>query len=282
MPHFAIDVHTGYLEEVINMIGSRDLTLVERFLRLASHTQTNLGIPDDMMENWSPSVERLIMDPPKRIDTLNDAVAIASLLKDIGQRRFKVVCDTPDPNFLTEIFAHMQHEAWRNDFVDSPIAKLKSSSSRIRWGFLDVNQVETLLRVAFGGDSFKVPKTAAIAGRLSNYSRHDAERLLLEVGIETQNSVSHNINYLIIGSKGTGGTKHDKVDVLNKKGKDIDVLDEDGFENLIHSPMKPREDWTPDVKEFFENFISALRHSWAFDLDIFTLSYEIDPENQIY
>jgi len=209
-------------------------------------------------------------------------VAIASLLKDIGQRRFKVVCDTPDPNFLTEIFAHMQHEAWRNDFVDSPIAKLKSSSSRIRWGFLDVNQVETLLRVAFGGDSFKVPKTAAIAGRLSNYSRHDAERLLLEVGIETQNSVSHNINYLIIGSKGTGGTKHDKVDVLNKKGKDIDVLDEDGFENLIHSPMKPREDWAPDVKEFFENFISALRHSWAFDLDIFTLSYEIDPENQIY
>ena len=99
------------------------------------------------------------------------------------------------------------------------------------------------------GDSFKETKTAVIAGRLSNMARPDAEHALIDVGIETQNSISHNIDYLILGSKGTGGTKHDKVQNLKNGGRKITVLDEAGFDALLKSPKKPAENWTQQQKD---------------------------------
>jgi len=274
---FAVDFYSGYLEEVLNTIGSRDVTLVERFQRLGEHTQRSLGIPDDMMTHWDEWVERLIMDPPTEIHSPYGAVAMASLLCDAGQRRFRAFSRSPEVKELWHIFDHIGRRDWAGDLLDSPVGEYRSVTPRLKWGFLDVNQVEQLLFDIFGNDSFKKPCTAAIAGRMSTHSRGEAERELLEVGIETQNSVSHNIDYLIIGSKGTGGSKHDKVKALQKKGHDITVLDEPGFRSLIHSPLGPDADWDERQAVTFENFVSALRHVWAFELDLYVLTYEFDP-----
>jgi len=281
MPQYAIDFYSGYLEEVLSTVGSRDVTLVERYLRLGEHTQMVLGLPNYMMEGWREAMEALLMEPSARVETLAQAVAMASLLRDAGQRRFRMFTDSPDIPVLTDVLGHLGHADWATDLVDSAVGQMKGVDHRLRWGFLDVNQVEELLFTIFGNDSFKVAKTAAIAGRLSDYARQDAEKELLEVGIETQNSVSHNIDYLIIGSKGTGGTKHDKVKDLQDGGHRITVLDEDGFEALIHSPHPPREDWEEDTAIVFEQFVSALRHVWAFELDIYTLVYEYDPSTNV-
>ena len=277
MARFALDFYSGYLEEVLSTIGSRDVTLVERFLRLGEHTQMVLGLPDDMMDGWDASVEKMLMEPPSAVRTTHDAVALASLLRDAGQRRFRVFVDNVEAPFLWEILEHLGHRDWAGDLLDSPVGEMQSPTPRMRWGFLDVSQIETLLTGIFGDDSFKEAKTAAIAGRLSSHARHEAERALLEVGIETQNSVSHNIDYLIIGSKGTGGTKHDKVKVLQDKGCEITVLDEDGFEALVHSPKHPNEAWDEEQSGFYESFVSALRHVWAFELDLYCLVHEFDP-----
>lgn len=276
MAKLAIDFYSGYLEEVLNTVGSRDVTLVERYQRLGGHTQMVLGLPDDMMEGWEPAIEQILMEPAAEVRTAQQAVAFASLLCDAGQRRFRLEVDSPEVPFLWEILDHLGHRDWAGNLLDSAVGSWRSPTPRMRWGFLDVSQIEALLIELFGDESFKTPRTAAIAGRLSTHARGDAERELLEVGVETQNSVSHNIDYLIIGSKGTGGTKHDKVKALQDKGHTITVLDEEGFERIIHSPKPPRESWTPAQKDFFERFVSALRHVWAFELDLYALVYETD------
>lgn len=276
MARLAIDFYSGYLEEVLNTVGSRDVTLVERYQRLGEHTQMVLGLPDHLMVGWKEAIEQLLMDPPREIRTVQQAVALASLMCDAGQRRFRLEVDSPEVPFLWEIFDHLGKREWAGALIDSAVSGLRSPTSQMRWGFLDVSQVEALLIELFGDESFKTPRTAAIAGRLSTHARGDAERELLEVGIETQNSVSHNIDYLIIGSKGTGGTKHDKVRGLQDRGHSITVLDEEGFERLIRSPKPPRESWTAPQKDFFERFVSALRHVWAFELDLYALVYETD------
>ncbi|MDX9724633.1 MAG: BRCT domain-containing protein [Myxococcota bacterium] len=267
---------------MLNSIGNRDVTLVERFQRLSEHTQMKLGLTNELMKGWKDAVEALIMNPPSRIDNIPHAVAMVSLLRDAGQRRFRIFSDHADPSELREIFNFLGHPGFLDELLDSAIVtsvgKLRSPTPRVRWGFLDVKQVEGLLLELFGNDSFRVAKTAAIAGRLSKYARHEAERALLEVGIETQNSVSHNIDYLVIGSKGTGGTKHDKVQALQEGGHKINVLDEAGFEALIHSPKAAPSEWPEERKQIFEQFVCALRHVWAFDLDIYMLSYEYNPD----
>ena len=274
---YALDFYSGYLEEVIATIGSRDVTLVERFLRLGSHTQMVLGLPNDMMVGWREAVEMMIMDPPTKVESPTHGVAMASLLRDAGQRRFRLFVEDPNDNVLNRILGHIGSEKWARDLTDSSVGGMRAYTDRLRWGFLDVNQVESLLQGLFDGDSFKTTKTAAIAGRLSHMARGDAERALLEVGVETQNSVSHNIDYLIIGSKGTGGTKHDKVKALQGKGNSITVLDEAGFDALISSPKPPPTQWSASDKDAFEQFVSVLRHVWAFELDLYAICYEYDP-----
>lgn len=276
MPRYALDFYSGYLEEVLGTIGSRDITLVERFLRLRDHTQRTMGLPEFMMEGWTDSVESLLMEPPETLRSMSDGVAFASLLADAGQRRFRVFLDGRDLSRLHTVFAHLGHEDWANLFVDSTVRGYQSTHRSMSWGFLDVSQIEQVLTELFGNDSFKTPRTAAIAGRLSDYSRQEAERALLEVGIETQNSVSHNIDYLIIGSKGTGGTKHDKVQALQDSGHRIVVLDEDGFDRLLRAPVDPAEGWLEETVFLYESLIRALRHVWAFELDLYALLYEHD------
>ena len=202
------------------------------------------------------------------------------LVADAGQRRFRV--EVPpgldDADALSPIFDFLQQPGFVPDLVHSDLRGWRSPSERVRWGFLDVRQAETLLDHLFGDDSYKQPRTAAIAGRLSHLSRQDAERALIEVGIETQNSVSHNIDYLIIGSKGTGGTKHDKVKALQDKGHEIIVLDEDGFDRLVNPPLTPPDDWSDKTRADYEAFVNALRHVWAFELDLYTIVHDLDPD----
>jgi hypothetical protein len=281
MPRYAVDFYSGYLEEVLATIGSRDVTLVERFLRLGGHTQNLLGVPDDLMVGWDKTVERMLMDPPSSLQSPSESVAIASFLVDAGQRRFRLFFDEPEPTVIQDVFAFLGHEDWGKLLLNSDVARFRSATPRMRWGFLDVSQVEQILLEAFGDESFKVAKTAAIAGRLSDYSRPDAERLLLEVGIETQNSVSHNIDYLIIGSKGTGGTKHDKVQTLQGAGHAITVLDEAGFDALIRSPRPAPQDWPAETVDVYEKIMAALRHVQAFELDLYTLTYEYDASRDL-
>ena len=109
-------------------------------------------------------------------------------------------------------------------------------------------------------------------------ARSDAEHALIDVGIETQNSISHNIDYLILGSKGTGGSKQDKVNNLKNAGRDITILDENGFDKLLRAPKAPPDDWSVADKNTYEDIVRSLRHVWAFELDLYCLVYQYDPE----
>jgi hypothetical protein len=285
MRRYAVDFFSGYLEDVVRHVGSRDVTLVERFLRLGTHTARVLGLPLDMMEGWRDGVQTLLMSPPQRLESLGQAVGFASLLLDAGQRRFRLIFDSPEHAVeeLTQIFTLMGHTELVPDLTDSTLAGFRSPAcgrDAVRWGYLDVKQVERLLTDLFGDASFKNAYTAAIAGRLSNYARQEAEQRLIEVGIETQNSVSHNIDYLIIGSKGTGGTKHDKVKLLQDKGHKIKVLDEQGLEALLSSPKPSPAVWPAARRDHYEWFVNALRHTWAFELDLYTMSYPYHAEDE--
>ena len=274
----AIDFYSGYLEDVLEAVGSRDVTLVERFLRLGDHTRRVLGLPGDLMEGWDEAIEGLLMEPQMKLKSSADAVAFASILADAGQRRFRVVMSEGDMGGLDDIFEFMGHKEMIQELLKSNLRGWTSPIERVRWGFLDVSQTERLLLDLFGDESFKAPCTAAIAGRLSHFSRQEAERRLIEVGIETQNSVSHNIDYLVIGSKGTGGTKHDKVKALQKKGHKITVLDEPGFDKLLNSPKIAPEEWDQGRKDCYESLVNALRHVWAFELDLYTIVHDYDDE----
>lgn len=281
MTLYVYDIYSGFIEDTLNVIGSRDMTLVERYQRLGDYSQRALGLPPELMSGWSDALEKLIMDPPKEFTTLDEAVALLIIMRDAGQRRFRIITEGRQDDLLKPAFEHLGHDSFCHDFIHSEISKFSSPVESIDWGFLDINQVEALLTEAMGGDSFKETKTAVIAGRLSNMARPDAEHALIDVGIETQNSISHNIDYLILGSKGTGGTKHDKVQNLKDTGRKITILDEAGFEALLKSPKQPPEDWSTQLKENYEDLVRSLRHIWAFGLDLYCLSYQYDPEENI-
>ena len=278
MALYAYDIYSGFIEDTLNVIGSRDMTLVERYQRLGDFSQSVLGLPADLMDGWDTALERLIMDPPSELTTASEAVAMLIIMRDAGQRRFRLITDERQDALLKPAFGWLGHENYCDDFIHSEIAKFVSPKKDIDWGYLDVNQVETLLLEAMGNDGFKKTKTAVIAGRLSNMARPDAEQALIDVGIETQNSISHNIDYLILGSKGTGGTKFDKVKNLKDGGRKVTVLDEEGFDALLRSPKKPPEDWTEQQKDDYEKLVRSLRHIWAFGLDMYCLSFRYDPE----
>lgn len=278
MPLYAYDIYSGFLEEVIETIGSKDVTSVERYQRLGEFSQSALGLPDALMNGWREGIEQLIMDPPKEISTPAQAVALIMMLRDAGQRRFRIIAQAPEPRLFDPMFAHLGHEEYAKDFVHSDISGFSSPFDNIDWGFLDIAQVETLLREAMGNDGFKQTKTAVIAGRLSDMSRADAEHALIDVGIETQNSISHNIDYLILGSKGTGGCKQDKVKNLKNTGQNIAILDEAGFGKLLRAPKTPPDRWTMADQNTYEDLVRSLRHIWAFELDLYCISFEYDPE----
>ena len=281
MALYAYDIYSGFIENTLNVLGTRDTTLVERYQRLGDYSQRALGLPADLMEGWSEALEALIMNPPSEITTVAQAVALLVVMRDAGQRRFRIITEGRRNDLLKPIFAHLDHEEYCNDFIHSEISGFSSPSKEIDWGYLDVNQVEELLKNAMGDESFKETKTAVIAGRLSQMSRADAEHALIDVGIETQNSISHNIDYLIIGSKGTNGTKHDKVQNLEDSGRKITILDEAGFDALLMSPKRPPQDWPSESKEHYEELVRSLRHIWAFELDLYCLSFRYDPEENI-
>ncbi len=281
MSLYAYDIYSGFIEDTLNVIGSRDMTLVERYQRLGDYSQRVLGLPADLMNGWSEAVEKLIMDPPETLTTIDEAVALLIIMRDAGQRRFRIITEERQDDLLKPAFEHLMAEECCHDFIHSSIANFTSPIPDIDWGFLDINQVEKLLTVAMNGDSFKETKTAVIAGRLSNMARPDAEHALIDVGIETQNSISHNIDYLIIGSKGTGGTKHDKAQTLKDGGRKITILDEAGFEALLKSPKLPNPDWNEKIRENYEDLVRSLRHIWAFGLDLYCLSFRYDPEENI-
>lgn len=278
MTLYVYDIYSGYIEDTLNIVGSRDKTMVERYQRLGEFAQRSLGIHEALMHDWESAVDQLIMDPPAKISASSQCVAMLMLLSDAGHRRFRVItqgrCDDP----LLPYFTHLGHGEFCKDFVCSPISGYSSPIEDVQWGYLDVNQCKALLKDVFGDESFTQRKVAAIAGRLSQMGREDAEHALLEVGIETQGSVSNKIDYLIIGSKGTTGTKHHKAQNLNAKGQSIMVLDEDGFESLLRSPKKGAPEWSAAEVDNFEEFVRALRHVWACDLDLYCLSFAYDPE----
>ncbi len=278
MSLYAYDIYSGYIEDTLNVLGSRDMTLVERYARLGDFSQHSLGLPSELMEGCADAINELIMDPPETLTTPAQAIAMLVIMRDAGQRRFRIITDGRHDDRLAPVFAHLNHPEYCSDFIHSAIANYTSPCADVDWGFLDVNQVEALLLDAMGDDSFKVTKTAVIAGRLSHMARPDAEHALIDVGIETQNSISHNIDYLILGSKGTGGTKHDKVQNLKDSGRKITVLDEAGFDKLLLSPKRPPEDWNSQTKENFEELVRSLRHIWAFDLDLYCMSFRYDEE----
>lgn len=278
MSYYAYDIYSGFIEDTQNVIGSRDVTLVERYQRLGDYSQRSLGLPSELMEGWEAGIEEIIMDPPEKLTTLAQAAAMLIIMRDAGQRRFRIVSERRDDGLIAPCFAHLGHAEFCSDFLSSAVSNYVPATDDVRWGFLDVEQVKALLQGAFGDDSFMQSKTAVIAGRLSHMARPDAESALIDVGIETQNSISHNIDYLILGSKGTGGTKHEKVQHLKDGGQRVRILDEDGFDAILRSPKAPPEAWSTDAKQSFEDFVSALRHVWAFGLDLYCLSFAYDPD----
>lgn len=278
MSLYVYDIYSGFIEDTLNVLGSRDMTMLERFQRLGDYSQHALGLPENLMEGWSEALDALIMNPPKELTTTAQAVALLMILRDAGQRRFRVITDAPNPDLFKPAFKHLEHEEFCADFIHSAIGGYTSPNPDVDWGFLDINQVEALLMTAMGDDSFKKTKTAVIAGRLSHMARPDAEHALIDVGIETQNSISHNIDYLIIGSKGTNGTKHDKVQNLKDSGRKISILDEAGFDALLMSPRRPPESWDSSNKQNYEDLVRSLRHIWAFELDLYCLSFKYDPD----
>ena len=278
MPFYAYDIYSGFVADACSIVGSKDVTRLEHYLRLGDFSQSALGLPETLMDNWQAGIEQLIVDPPRQITTTSQAIALLMMLRDAGQRRFRIVTQAPQPTLFNPFFAHLGHEEFAKDFVHSEIAAFSSPFEGIDWGFLDIPQVEALLYEAIGNDSFKQTKTAVIAGRLSNMARSDAEHALIDVGIETQNSISHNIDYLILGSKGTGGSKQDKVNLLKNAGRDITIFDESGFDRLLRAPKAPLDSWSLADKNTYEDLVRSLRHVWAFELDLYCIVYEYDPE----
>lgn len=279
MTLYAYDIYSGFIEDTINVIGSRDMPLVERYQRLGEFSQHALGLPAAYLEGWEAGLEQLIMSPPAQLTTTAQAVAFLIIMRDAGQRRFRILTEGRQNDLFLPAFEHLNHAEFCGDFIHSQIARYHAPDDHFDWGFLDVRQIETLLIEAMGDESFKESKTAVIAGRLSHMPRADAEHALIDVGIDTQSSISHNIDYLILGSKGTGGTKYDKAQLLNEAGKEITILDEQGFDNLLRSPKRPPEIWSALQKDRFEDLVRSLRHVWAFGLDLYCLSFPYHPED---
>ncbi|MFA5623447.1 MAG: BRCT domain-containing protein [Bradymonadales bacterium] len=281
MTLYVYDIYSGYIEDTLNIVGSRDKTMVERYLRLGDFAQRTLGLDAGLMYDWESAMKAIIMDPPASLQASSECVAMLMLLSDAGHRRFRIVTQERQDEILLPFFEHLGHAEFCKDFTRSAIADYLSPIEEIQWGFLDVEQCKALLLGVFGDESFMQRKTAAIAGRLSHMKREDAENALLEVGIETQGSVSSKIDYLIIGSKGTTGTKQSKALKLNSKGDTIKVLDEAGFDELLRSPKKGLASWSAAENENYEEFVRALRHVWACDLDLYCLSFVYDPEDNL-
>lgn len=282
MTVYAYDIYSGYIEDTTNVIGSHDATLVERFQRLGEFSQQSLGLPQNCMEGWQDAIQTLIMAPPERLTTAEQAVAMLMIMRDAGQRRFRIFSDLRQNDIFDPAFSWLNHKEFARDFIHSEISRYSTPDKRFDWGFLDINQIEMLLFEAMGNDSFKTTKTAVIAGRLAQMPRDEAVHALIDVGIETQNSISQNIDYLIVGSKGTGGTKYDKVKNLRGNGRHITVLDESGFEALLKSPKRPPANAPILDQQHFDDLVRSLRHVWAFDLDLYCISYPYDEyENTI-
>ena len=277
MKYYAYDVYSGYLEDTISIIGSRDVTQVERFHRLRDHMQRSLGLSEELTFGWEESVESLIMDPPASVKNAHQALGMLGFLWDNGQRRFRIIVPERDDNQIKVLFDAVGKGEYFEHFVNSAIGDYRSTFSEFSWGFLDIEETQAMLDSVFGDRSYEEKKTAAIAGRLAHMSRDDAEQALSEVGIDTQNSVSHNIDYLIVGSKGTGGNKHERVQKLIAKGHQIKVLDEAGFDALLSVPKAAPPSFSTEQREQYEELVRALRHVWAFDLDLYCISYLYDP-----
>ena len=57
-----------------------------------------------------------------------------------------------------------------------------------------------------------------------------------------------------------------------------DLLDENGFDKLLRAPKAPPDDWPVADKNTYEDIVRSLRHVWAFELDLYCLVYQYDPE----
>ena len=150
MTLIAYDIYSGFIEDTLNVLGSRDMTLMERYQRLGDYSQHALGLLPDVMDGWEKALETLIMNPPAQLTTLAEAVALIIIMRDAGQRRFRIITEGRRDDILLPTFDHLGHPEFNKDFIRSEIGGFTSPVPEIDWGFLDINQVEALLLDAQG------------------------------------------------------------------------------------------------------------------------------------
>ena len=74
-------------------------------------------------------------------------------------------------------------------------------------------------------------KNFLATGTLSKYKREEIKKIVEEKGGNYLNGVSNQLNFLIVGEK--AGSKLRKVEKLNEKGGQIEIIDEEAFEKML-------------------------------------------------
>lgn len=117
------------------------------------------------------------------------------------------------------LFNHLNHEAFEYKFKER-VKKEKSNSVSL----INVNRNEILSSCSF----MLVDKTFLFTGRLSLFTREQAEDMVEKHGGKNISAVSKNLNYLVVGEK--AGSKLKKAQDIGT----IEILDEQEFLDLIN------------------------------------------------
>ncbi len=91
-------------------------------------------------------------------------------------------------------------------------------------------------------DGFFYGRHVVFTGKLEKMLRQEAMQIVVNLGGILDNSVTKNINYLILGDNdynailhGEKSSKHKKAEKLKLEGNDIEIIDERTFYDLIEN-----------------------------------------------
>lgn len=127
----------------------------------------------------------------------------------------------------------------------------------------------------FNPDNLLFKKNIAITGALERFSRKEAMQIIADIGGICNDNVTSNTNFLILGNndynailKGEKSSKLLKAEKLKAEGKDIEILSENVFYDLINSFLNLHND---DVSKHYNtanNMMKRTSYGCVKDIDI--------------
>ena len=78
-------------------------------------------------------------------------------------------------------------------------------------------------------------KKFVFTGSLTSMSRSEAQKRVEEKGGEALDSVTQDLDYLVVGAGGGAGSKLEKAKKLQAKGSKVEIIREENWKKLLSS-----------------------------------------------